>query len=135
MWAFLAVWLMLFSSQPLPLEPVEVFDTDKERVVSTFENSEKYQQAARMLLASVTARVLELNPPLTHAYIVKIPVVPPQRLEVPDAKIREEIVRMFVVMPKRGERKPYLILHTKDNATLVVEFVEPVESLRKMVRL
>jgi len=135
MWAFLAVWLMLFSTQPNPLEPVELFDTDKERVVSTFENSEEYQQVARTLLASVTARVLELNPPLAHAYIVKIPLVPPQRLEVPDAKIKDEIVRMFVVMPKQGQRKPYLILHTKDNVTLVVEFVEPVESLRRMVRL
>jgi hypothetical protein len=135
MWAVLAVWFMLVSGQPIASEQVELFDTDEERVVSSFANSEAYQKEARKILDSVTARVLDLNPPLEHAYIVKIPLVPPQRLDVKDARIKEEITRMFVVMPKRGQRKPYLILHTKDNATLVLEFVEPVESLRQMTQL
>lgn len=135
MWTVFAIWFMLISGQPVASEPVELFDTDEERVVSTSANTEEFQREARAILASVTARVLELNPPLAHASIVKIPLAPPQRLEVKGAQIEGEITQMFVVIPKRGQRKPYLILHTKDNVTLVVEFVEPIERLQRMVHL
>ncbi|CAJ1004279.1 MULTISPECIES: hypothetical protein [Bacillales] len=116
-------------------EQVELFDTDEERVVNTFDNTEAFQTEAQVLLNSVSGRVQELNPPLSHALIVKIPLVPPRQLVHRPAKIDAAIAEMFVVMPKAGSRRPWMILHTKQYETLVVEFAGEVDGLKKLVRL
>lgn len=123
------------AAQPIAAEHVELFDTDKEQVVHTVTNSDAFQQEATKILASVTSRVAELNPPLEHSMIVKIPLAPPQKLSVPTEKIDATIGQMFVIMPKHKQRKPWLILHTKGQDMLVLEFAGSVEKLRQMVNL
>ncbi len=135
MWLMLCLALLFSTGEPVASEPVELFDTDKERVIQTFDNSRDFQSEAKELLSTVTSRVQELNPPLAHALIVKIPLVPPQSVANRSAGIDEKISEMFVVMPKKGNRKPYMILHTQKYETLVVEFAGEVAKLKKLVRL
>ena len=116
-------------------EQVELFDTDKERVVKTYENTTLFQQEAQTLLKTVSGRVLDLQPSLSHALIVKIPLAPPQKLVHRQAQIDTMIASMFVIMPKEGSRRPWMILHTKEEETLLVEFAVDVEQLRKLARL
>jgi len=134
MWLILCLALLFSTGDPVATEPVELFDTDKERVVQTYANSEEFQNAAKQLLNTVSGRVLELNPSLEHAMIVKIPMTPPQQLVNDPARIHEKIAEMFVVIPKKG-RKPWMILHTQEYQTLVVEFTGEVAALKKLVRL
>jgi len=134
MWLILCLALLFSTGEPVATEPVELFDTDKERVVQTYANSEEFQNAAKQLLNTVSGRVLELNPSLEHAMIVKIPMTPPQKLVNDPARIDEKIAEMFVVIPKKG-RKPWMILHTQEYQTLVVEFTGEVAALKKLVRL
>jgi len=134
MWLILCLALLFSTGEPVATEPVELFDTDKERVVQTYANSEEFQNAAKQLLNTVSGRVLELNPSLEHAMIVKIPMTPPQQLVNDPARIDEKIAEMFVVIPKKG-RKPWMILHTQEYQTLVVEFTGEVAALKKLVRL
>jgi hypothetical protein len=133
-WLILCLALLFSTGEPIASEPVELFDTDKERVVQTYDNSQEFQEAAKGLLNSVSGRVLEFNPSLEHALIVKIPLVPPQRLVSHSAKIDEKIGEMFVILPKKG-RKPWMILHTQEYQTLVLEFTGEVAGLKKLVRL
>ncbi|QQE76459.1 hypothetical protein KDJ56_02650 [Brevibacillus composti] len=116
-------------------EQVELFDTDKERVVKTYENTTLFQQEAQTLLKTVSGRVLDLQPSLSHALIVKIPLAPPQKLVHRQAQIDTMIASMFVIMPKEGSRRPWMILHTKEEETLLVEFAGDVGQLRKLARL
>ncbi|MFY0545917.1 hypothetical protein [Brevibacillus sp. H7] len=131
----LCLALLFSTGETVAAEPVELFDTDKERVVQTFDNTREFQEAAKELLTSVSGRVLELNPSLAHALIVKIPLVPPQPLVNRQARIEEKISEIFVIMPKKGERKPWMILHTQEYETLVVEFSKEVSTLKKLVQL
>ncbi|WJQ82178.1 hypothetical protein [Brevibacillus brevis] len=116
-------------------EPIELFDTDKQRVVASFENTSGFQEEAKQILQSVSGRVLEFNPSLDSAMIVKIPLVPPKQIKLKSANLDAMIAEMFVIMPKKGERRPWLILHTKEYETVVVEFIEKVDDLRKQVKL
>ncbi|NRS51851.1 hypothetical protein [Brevibacillus sp. HB2.2] len=116
-------------------EPIELFDTDKQRVVASFENTTGFQEEAKQILQSVSGRVLEFNPSLDSAMIVKIPLVPPKPIKLKSANLDAMIAEMFVIMPKKGERRPWLILHTKEYETVVVEFIEKVDDLRKQVKL
>ncbi|MEJ8548231.1 hypothetical protein [Brevibacillus borstelensis] len=116
-------------------EQVELFDTDKERVVKTWENTTEFQAEAQSLLKSVSGRVLDLQPVLSHALIVKIPLAPPQKLTHKQAEIDAMIANMFVVMPKESGRRPWMILHTKEAETLVVEFSGQTGKLRKLLQL
>jgi hypothetical protein len=135
MWLILCLAMLFSAGNPVGAEPVELFDTDKERVVQTFANTEEFQETAKTLLNSVTGRVLELNPSLDHAMIVKIPLAPPQKFLNRPANMEATIVQMFVIMPKVGKRKPWMILHTQNDETLIVEFGGEVAKLKKLVRL
>lgn len=140
MWLILCLALLVSplqtgAAKAEAAEQVELFDTDKERVVDTFDNTEAFQTEAQALLNSVSGRVQELNPPLEHAMIVKIPLVPPKQLVHRPSKIDAAIVEIFVVMPKAGSRRPWMILHTKEYETLVVEFGGEVGGLKRLVRL
>lgn len=135
MWLLLLFQLLFSNAEPINAEQVELFDTDKERVVQTIANTEVFQTEAKAILASITGRVQELNPSLEHAMIVKIPLAPPQKLANRSANIDEVITQLFVIMPKRDNRRPFLILHTKANETLVVQFSGQVTKLRKLVHL
>nr|WP_206529671.1 hypothetical protein [Brevibacillus sp. SYP-B805] len=131
----LALCFLLATGGQVAAEQVELFDSDVERVIETFANTEEFQKEARVILDSVSGKVTELNPPLTHALIAKIPLAPPQELHVKADRIDEVITQMFVVMPKQGGRRPYLILHTKANDTLVLEFGEKTDRLRRLLHL
>lgn len=132
--SFLLALCLLFSPvQSVAAEQVELFDTDKERVVEAFANSSAFQETALHILKSVSGRVLELSPSLEHALIVKIPLVPPKALVVPSAKIDETVLSIFVVMPKYQTRKPWLIVHTKKEETLLVEFTTELAQLRQLI--
>jgi len=133
MWLLLVLGLLLAGGQQPDGVQVELFDTDKERVVRQFANTAPFQQEAKEILDSVSGRVMELNPPLDKALIVKIPLSPVQKLQVPKARLDASIYQMFVVMPKHGQRRPYLILHTEKEETLVVEFARDVEKLRHLI--
>lgn len=135
MWLLMTAWLLFFGGQATDSMQVELFDSDAERVVSTFENSQAFQQQAKVLLASVTGRVQELNPPLEHALIAKIPLLPPQTLDKPKLNMHEEVSQLVVVMPKKGQRSPYLIVQTKGGETLVVEFRADILPLRGLLSL
>jgi hypothetical protein len=135
MWLILCLSLIFTSGNSVGAEPVELFDTDEERVVQTFPNSDEFQETAKTLLDSVNGRVAELNPSLEHAMIVKIPLVPPRKLLNRSASIDATVGQMFVVMPKKGERKPWMILLTQNDETLVVEFGGEVVRLKKLVGL
>ncbi|RNB55728.1 hypothetical protein EDM57_14640 [Brevibacillus gelatini] len=135
MWLILCLTLLFSAGSANGGEQVELFDSDKQQVVATFANSDEFQKEAQQLLRTVSGRVLELNPSLDHAMIVKIPLAPPQRLQHVPSGIDAEIAEMFVIMPKKGGRRPYLILHTKEYETVVVEFSGAVDQLRSSVRL
>ncbi|WP_019123970.1 hypothetical protein [Brevibacillus massiliensis] len=134
MWKSICLALMLFSAQPIQAEDVELYDTDKERVIQTFANSEKFQQEAADILKRVTGRVQELAPSLTKVEILKIPLAPPRELTVQPGNVQAKVVEMFVVMPKQGARAPWLILHTKEHSTILAEFSGSVQSLRDMIK-
>lgn len=135
MWLILSLALFFSAGHVQAAEPVELFDTDKQKVVENFPNTEEFQTEAQRLLNSVSGRVLELTPSLEHAMIVKIPLVPPQPLVHRPSGIDAQIAEMFVVMPKKGGRHPWLILHTKQYETVVVEFSAKVDGLRAKVHL
>lgn len=135
MWLILCLTLFFSAGDIHAAEQIELFDTDKQQVVATFPNTQAFQKEAQQLLNDVSGRVLELNPSLDHAMIVKIPLVPPKRLTHRPSGIDAEIAEMFVVMPKKGSRPPWLILHTKQYETLVVEFTGKVDRLRAQVHL
>lgn len=129
----LALFLLFSPMEPVAAEQVELFDTNQERVVQAFENSSAFQEEAQHILDSVTGRVLELSPSLDNALIIKIPLAPPKALVVHAAKIDETALAIFVVMPKQQNRKPWLIVHTKKEATLLVEFTEELTKLRQLI--
>lgn len=147
MWLILCLALLFTPAHaaamanPNPADPidqaerVELFDTDKQQVVQTYPNSTAFQEHAGHILDSVSGRVLELNPALEHAMIVKIPLVPPRRLVHKPSRLDTQIAAMFLVMPKTGSRAPWLILHTKQYETVVVEFSAKVDTLREQLRL
>jgi hypothetical protein len=135
LWLILMFHLLFANAEPINAEQVELFDTDQERVVQTIANTNEFQAEAKSILNSVTGRVLELNPSLEQAMIIKIPLAPPQKLTVPAAGIDETITQLFVIMPKREDRRPWLILHTKENDTLVLEFSGQVKKLKQLVHL
>lgn len=138
MWLLVGLMLLFSGSTAHAAgvgEPIELFDTDKQRVVATFENTAGFQDEAQQLLQSVSGRVLELNPSLDSAMIVKVPLVPPKPLKLRSAKIEASIAEMFVIMPKKGERRPWMILHTKEYETIVAEFSGKVDQLRERVKL
>lgn len=136
MWLILSLALFFSGGgAAVAAEQVELFDSDAQKVVATFQNTEEMQAEAQRLLNSVSGRVLELNPSLDHVMIVKIPLAPPKRLALRSAGIETDIAEMFVVMPKKGKRPPWMILHTKEYETVVVEFSGGVEKLRAKVRL
>ncbi len=134
MWKALFLGLMLFAAQPNGAGEVELFDTDKERVVETYANSDAFQKEARDILNSVSGRVTEISPSLDKALILKIPLAPPQQLTVRSAMVDAKIVEMFVVMPKSGTRLPWLILHTSENDTLLMEFSKKVDELKQLLK-
>ena len=134
MWMNLVLaWMLLVSGSGTPAEQVELFDTDQEKVTRSFKNSENFQKEAREILQSVDKRVLELSPSLEHALIVKIPLEPPQKLKIKDANLDAEILRMFIVLPKKSARSPWLILQTKDGETVIVEFTEKLDRMLKLL--
>ncbi|ELK42217.1 hypothetical protein D478_09988 [Brevibacillus agri BAB-2500] len=135
MWLILCLTLFFSAGSANGGEQVELFDSDKQQVVATFANSDVFQKEAQQLLRTVSGRVLELNPSLDHVMIVKIPLAPPQRLQHAPSGIDAEIAEMFVIMPKKEGRRPWLILHTKEYETVVVEFSGAVDQLRASVRL
>ncbi|MGN7470907.1 hypothetical protein [Brevibacillus sp. SAFN-007a] len=135
MWLILCLTLFFSAGSANGGEQVELFDSDEQRVVATFANSDRFQQEAQQLLRTVSGRVLELNPSLDHVMIVKIPLAPPQRLKHAASGIDTEIAEMFVIMPKKAARRPWLILHTKEYETVVVEFSGAVDQLRASVQL
>jgi hypothetical protein len=132
---------LLFSGVPadqgelVGAAEVELFDTNRQKVVQTFPNTRQFQLQAQRILDSVSGRVLELNPSLENAMIAKIPLVPPKKLVHHSSRVNEEIAEMFVVMPKKGGRSPWLILHTKNDETVVMEFGEQTGTLRKLLGL
>lgn len=125
--------LLLFSSTAVSAD-VELFDTDREKVVKVYANSPRFQQEAQNILHSVSGRVQELSPSLEKALILKIPLSPPQELTLASAAIDAEIVEMFVVMPKRGARPPWLILHTADGHSLLLEFARGARAVQGLIR-
>ena len=135
MWLILCVALLFSGSTANAAENIELFDSDKQQVVATFANTESFQTEAKRLLQSVSGRVLELNPSLEHVMIVKIPLAPPQHLKQSSSGIDIQIAEMFVIMPKKGNRPPWLILHTKEYETVVMEFGAKVDQLRAQVKL
>ncbi|MET3291722.1 UNVERIFIED_CONTAM: hypothetical protein ABID98_004292 [Brevibacillus sp. OAP136] len=130
---FLALCLLFSPLESVAAEQVELFDTEQERVVQTFTNSSAFQEEALHILDSVTGRVLELSPSLEHALIVKIPLAPPKSLVVPAAKIDEKVLSVFVIIPKQQNRKPWLIVHTKKEETLLLEFTAGIARLRQLI--
>jgi len=130
MWLKLVLLWMLAAGGPI--EQVELFDTDKEKVVQTVDSTEAIQKEAQAILQSVSGRVMEFSPDLKHALIVKIPLAPPQTLQVKSASIDAVIERLFVVMPKKG-RSPWLILHSKEGDSYVVEFAQKTENLMNLL--
>lgn len=135
MWLILCLTLFFSAPGSQATEQVELFDTDKQQIVATFPNNEVFQKEAQQFLASVSGRVQEFNPSLDRAMIVKIPLVPPKRLTHRPSKLDADIADMFVIMPKKGGRVPWLILHTKQYETVVVEFAGKVDQLRAQVKL
>ncbi|QRG68179.1 hypothetical protein [Brevibacillus choshinensis] len=136
MWLILCLALFFSSGQTaLATEQVEVFDSDQQKVIATFDNTPALQKEAQLILDSVSGRVLEFNPSLDHVRVVKIPLVPPKRLTQRSAGIEADIAEMFVVIPKKGSRPPWLILHTKQYETIVVEFSVSVKTLKELVKL
>ncbi|MGG1662815.1 hypothetical protein [Brevibacillus sp. NRS-1366] len=135
MWLILCFALFFSGSTANAAESIELFDSDKQQVVATFANTESFQTEAKRLLQSVSGRVLELNPSLEHAMIIKIPLAPTQRLKHASSGIDTEIAEMFVIMPKKGNRPPWLILHTKEYETIVMEFGAKIDQLRAQVKL
>ncbi|GAA4724734.1 hypothetical protein [Brevibacillus fulvus] len=129
----LSLLLNLGQQQGTAAEQVELFDTDKERVVQTINNSAAFQQTAQAMLASITGRVMEISPSLAKAMIVKIPLAPPQHMRIPKESVEADITNVFVVMPKQGERKPWLLLHTTENDTILVEFSSSLDKLKKLL--
>jgi hypothetical protein len=120
----------------LPGAPdVELFDTDREQVVKTLVNTEEFQAEGKHILASANGRVLDLNPSLEKALIVKIPLAPPQKLTLRSARIEAEVTQLFVVMPKQGKRPPWLILHTKQNESILLEFSAKLKKLQRLLGL
>ena len=140
MWLILCLTL-LFSAGPPAQEElagadnVELFDTNLQKVVRTFPNTRQFQQQAQRILDSVSGPVQELNPSLENAMIAKIPLVPPKKLVHRPSRVDEEIVEMFVVMPKKGGRSPWLLMHTREYKTIAMEFAEQTGALRKMLGL
>ncbi|TKI57608.1 hypothetical protein E8L90_20420 [Brevibacillus antibioticus] len=138
MWLIVCLGLLFSGSTANaagPGEPIELFDTDKQRVVASFENTAGFQEEAQQILQSVSGRVLEFNPSLDSAMIVKIPLVPPKSMKLKSASLDAMIAEMFVIMPKKEGRRPWLILHTKEYETVVVEFTKKVDHLREQVKL
>ncbi len=129
----LSLALFFAAGQPINAEQVELFDTDQEKVVEYFTNTDEFQAQAKHILNSVTGRVLDLQPVLEHAFILKVPLVPPQKLSVPKASIEDTVAELFVVMPKQGVRKPWLILRTKKEETLLVEFSQGLDQLHQLI--
>ncbi len=134
MWLQLVLSWMLMVSGISSGEQVEIFDTDRGKVVETYTNTEEIQRAAHTILESVSGKVMELSPSLEHAMIVKIPMEPAHRLAVKKADIDEMIVRMFIIMPKSETRPPFMILHTQKGETVVVEFTAKLETLQKLLK-
>ncbi|MGD8192608.1 hypothetical protein ACQCN2_21785 [Brevibacillus ginsengisoli] len=124
--------LFLITATPVAYQQVEIFDTDKEKVVETIDNSESFQQVASSILASVTRRVSEMSPQLEKSIIVKIPLQPPQRIKF-EPSIQSPIREMFIVLPKSEKRNPWLILHSKDEETHLFEFSGSVQELRRLI--
>lgn len=133
MWQKLLLSFLLFNTNPVATDSVEIFDTDKERIVSTIDNSEAFQKIAGALMESVSDRVADLSPPLEKSLIVKIPLAPLQNLKKPSLKIDATITDLFVVMPKQSNRKPWLILHTKEGDTLLLEFGMDLTHLKELI--
>lgn len=131
----LCLAVMLAVSQWGVIPDVELYDTDRERVVKTVTNTEEFQRAGRNILASATGRVMELNPALEKAMIVKVPLAPPYHLKLASAHIEADIVEMFVVMPKKGKRPPWLILHTTENNSLLLEFSAELNQLKRLLHM
>jgi len=123
------------ADQSIQAEEVELFDSDKQQVIRTFPNSTSFQQQAQHILDSVSGRVLDLNPSLENAMIVKIPLAPPKRLVHQASNLDTQIAAMFIIMPKSGGRQPWLILHTKQEETVVVEFSAKVDAIREQLQL
>ncbi|UFJ40968.1 hypothetical protein LOK74_23785 [Brevibacillus humidisoli] len=132
MHAILAGLLLLFGPIAASGE-VELFDTDKEKVVEIYANSDLFQQEAKEMLDSVSGRVQELSPSLERALILRIPLTPPQDLTVESTGIDAQIVEMFVVMPKQGARRPWMIVHTKDGDSLLLEFARGAEKVQRLL--
>lgn len=138
MWFIVCLALFFSSGHAAAVgvaDQIELFDSDAQKVVATFDNTAKRQAEAQLILDSVSGRILELNPSLDHVTVLKIPLVPPKRLVLQSAGLDTELVDMFVVMPKRGERQPWLILHTKQYETVVVEFSRGVKKLKELLLL
>lgn len=115
-------------------ENVELFDSDQQKVVSHYSNSTRFQKEAQTILHSVSGRVQDISPELEHCYILKIPVDPPIELSVPKEKIKDNISRVFVVMPKNDKRKPWLILHNHREETILAEFTRDVGTIRELIK-
>ncbi|GIO03763.1 hypothetical protein J5TS2_44310 [Brevibacillus halotolerans] len=115
-------------------ENVELFDSDQQKVVSHYSNSTLFQQEAQTILHSVSGRVQDISPQLEHCYILKIPVDPPIKVSVPKEKMKDHISRVFVVMPKNGKRKPWLILHNQREETILAEFTRDVSTIRELIK-
>ncbi|UNK18822.1 hypothetical protein MNQ98_01875 [Paenibacillus sp. N3/727] len=144
MWLLLCMTLLFSPNQAIPqltvTQPiagaaqVELFDTDKERVVERFDNSASFQAVAQSLLNSVNGRVMEINPSLSRAMIVKIPLAPPKKLIHKPSGINTTISDVYVIMSRERPR-PYMILRTTENEILLVEFAEETAELKKLVHL
>ncbi|MGE5704830.1 MAG: hypothetical protein ACM32O_20060 [Clostridia bacterium] len=130
---FLALCLLFSAFAPAAADQVELFDSDREKVVETFENSQAFQESAVHILNSVSGRVMDFAPSLQKVLIVKIPLVPPRALSVPKAGIDDTLTAVFVVIPKQGVRKPWLIAHTKKEETLLMEFTQELSALRQLI--
>lgn len=133
MWQILLLSLVLFNANPTVADSIEIFDTDKERIVSTIDNSEAFQRMAGAMMESVTGSVADLSPPLEKSLIVKIPLHPEQSFKKQKLQIDSTIRELFVVMPKQNKRKPWLILHTKEDDTLLLEFTMDTAPLKELI--
>lgn len=138
MWLILCLALFFSSGDAAAVAAmgqIELFDSDAQKVVAAFDNTAELQAEAQRIMDSVSGRVQEFNPSLDHVTVLKIPLVPPKRLSLRSAGLDVEITDMFVVMPKQGRRQSWLILHTKQYETVVVEFSRDVKKLKELLPL
>ncbi|WP_232699941.1 hypothetical protein [Brevibacillus daliensis] len=114
-------------------EQVELFDSEKEKVISRFSNTKKFREEAARIIQSISGRVQEMSPAFDQSFIVKIPISPPMKLTLPKYELNEDIHYLYVVMPMKGKRKPWIIMHNQESETILMEIASDVTNLKKLL--